>query len=122
LDNFVPGSLRYFDDSDEVGILTIGDELPQPLGIDEVSISIIDNHNQDTVLHLHNRLYFSTSPVKIISVTLLAKHSNDCYETLIKMHLDRLIFAMHQLVCQCCKSIKGHHNCHLSVHYFSHYF
>ena len=89
LDNFVAGSLCYYDDSDDVGILTIGEDSSWPLGIGRVIISITDNLNQDVALHLNNCLYFPASPVKIISVTSLAKQSNDFEETWIKMRLDR---------------------------------
>ena len=89
LDNFVAGSLRYYDDSDDVGVLTIGEDSSRPLGIGKVIISITDNLNQEVAMHLNNCLYFPASPVKIISVTSLAKQFNDFEETWIKTRLDR---------------------------------
>jgi hypothetical protein len=77
LDHFVPGSLKYFDDDDDVGVLTIGKDSSRPLGIGTVVITIREDTGTMTDVTLIDCLYFPTSPVNIISVTALAKQLDD---------------------------------------------
>jgi hypothetical protein len=77
LDDFVPGSLHYFDDNDDVGVITIGDDTSRPVGIGTVPVSIVDNSGNPQQIILEKALFFPASPVNIISVTHLAKQFND---------------------------------------------
>jgi hypothetical protein len=93
LDDFVEGSLRYFNDDDDVGVLTIDEDSSRPLGVGRVIIQITDNDSQQVDVPLENCLYFPSSPVKIISVTSLAKQFDDPDETWIKTRWQRSTFS-----------------------------
>ena len=84
LDDFVDESLRYFGDNEDVGVLTIDESSSRPLGIGQVIVTIREDNGTMTDMVLHDCLYFPASPVKIISVTALAKTLNDTDGTWIK--------------------------------------
>jgi hypothetical protein len=84
LEDFREGSLRYFDDNEDVGVLTIDENSSRPLGVGQVVVTIREDDGTMTDVVLHDCLYFPSSPVKIISVTALAKTLNDASGTWIK--------------------------------------
>ena len=84
LEDFVEGSVRYFDDDDDIGVLTIGKEFSRPIGMSTVNVRVKDNAGIIVHLQLQNCLYFPMSSVKIISVTMLAQYFNDQDGTWIK--------------------------------------
>jgi len=84
LEDFVPGSLHYFDDSDNIGVMTIGDVESRPVGIGLVPISIKDQDGNIRSIELVETLYFPNSQVNIISVTKLAEQFDDPDGTWIK--------------------------------------
>ena len=77
LEDFVPGSVKYFDDKDDVGVLTIGSDTSRPLGVGLVNVYLDDNGGTERHLELCEALYFPASPVRIISVTKLASQLGD---------------------------------------------
>ena len=84
LEDFIEGSLRYFGDNEDVGVLTIDENSSLPLGIGQVAVTIREDSGSMTDIVLQDCLYFPSSPVKIISVTALAKTLNDADGTWIK--------------------------------------
>ena len=92
-DDFISGSLKYFGDSDDVGVLTIGDTASRPLGIGKVRTYIRDNDGQLQETMLEETLYFlPESPVNVISVTHLAQQFDDDNGTWIKTFRNRSEF------------------------------
>ena len=78
LEDFVEGSLHYFEDSDNVsGVITIGDDASKPIGIGSVNIRINTNEGTMVNVELERALYFPKSPVNVISVTYLAHQFGD---------------------------------------------
>ena len=84
IEDFAEGSLKYFGDSDDVGVMTIGDETSRPLGMGLVPIHLLDNSGNHCDLDLVEALFFPDSPVNIISVTKLASQFEDLDGTWIK--------------------------------------
>jgi hypothetical protein len=76
-EDFMDGSLKYFDDSTEIGVITIGDKQSRPLGAGRVPISIIDDSGVRRQMILEKVLFFPQSPVNIISITALAEQLDD---------------------------------------------
>jgi hypothetical protein len=77
LDDFVPGTVVYFDDNADVGVLTIDDSTSRPVAQGLVIIQVTDNLSDVCELRLEKALYFPTSPVNILGVTQLAAQFND---------------------------------------------
>ena len=92
LEDFVEGSLHYFDDTDSVGVLTIGDESTRPLGTGLVKVELTDDNGMARPLELQQALFFPASPVRIISVTKLASQFDDENGTWIKTYWRRSVF------------------------------
>jgi hypothetical protein len=84
LDDFIEGSLRYFDDTDSVGVLTIDKSTVRPIGIGNVLVGVTDSNGTVIQIELKDCLFFPASPVKIISVTALASQFDDEDGTWIK--------------------------------------
>ena len=84
LDDFVVGSVRYFDDDEDVGVLTIDKDSSRPIGIGTVTLTIKTSTRKMVEMELQRCLLFPASPVKIISVTALAEHYDDEDGTWIK--------------------------------------
>ena len=76
-EDFVPGSVSYFDDSANVGVLTIDQHASRPVAQGLVKIKLKDNLGQVCDISLEEALYFPKSSVNIISVTKLAAQFND---------------------------------------------
>ena len=93
LDDFIPGSLRYFEDDDDVGVITIGNESSRPVGIGRVPLQWKDNQGNDHDVILEEALYFPASPVNIISVSYMAKQYDDPDGTWIKSRWHRSTFS-----------------------------
>ena len=77
LEDFEPGSMQYFDDSENVGVMTIGSKESRPIGIGTVSFTLVDDTGTPRTTNLNNALYFPDSPVNICGVTCLAEQLND---------------------------------------------
>jgi hypothetical protein len=77
LSDFMEGTLKYFDDNDDVGVLTIDKSSVRPIGIGTVIVGLHDNTGNLVKVKLTDCLYFPASPVKIISVTALASQLAD---------------------------------------------
>ena len=92
LDDFVAGSVHYFSDTDDVGVLTIDKNSSRPIGVGTVIIGITVTTGQVVEMELRDCLLFPTSPVKIISVTALAHGFNDEDGTWIKTRWRRSEF------------------------------
>ena len=92
LEDFVVGSVRYFDDADEVGVLTIDKDSSRPLGVGTVIVKITEDNGDETEVELHHCLYFLASPVKIISVSSLASQYDDLEGTWIKSFWQHSVF------------------------------
>ena len=92
LDDFVEGTLKYFDDDDQVGVLTIDKSTVRPVGIGTVIVGITVHDGSLEKVALTDCLFFPSSPVKIISVTALASQFNDEDGTWIKTHWRRSTF------------------------------
>ena len=92
-DDFVPGSMVYFDDNENVGVVTIGNETSRPIGIGVVRTFIRDNAHQLHETLLEKTLFFPASPVNVISVTHLAKQYEDDTGTWIKTFRNRSEFS-----------------------------
>ena len=92
LEDFVEGSLHYFDENEHVGVLTIGQESSRPLGVGLVRVEVLDSNGVSQSLELEEVLYFPASPVRIISVTRLASQFDDEDGTWIKTYWHRSVF------------------------------
>ena len=84
LEDFVEGSVRYFIDGDDIGVLTVGIESSRQIGMGTVNFSVKDNAGIIVHIQLQNYLCFPMSPVKIISVIMSARQFNDQDGILIK--------------------------------------
>ena len=95
LDDYVEGSLHYFDDSDDTAsVLTIGDDSSRPVGVGTVKVKIRDDtSDQFKDMILEKALYFPNSPVNVISVTHLALQFKDPDGTWIKTKMNSSEFA-----------------------------
>ena len=92
LKHFEAGSVTYFDDASDVGVLTIGNESSKPLGRGRVQISILDNSGVAQPVTLEDVLYFPNSPVNIVGVTKLAEQYDDQNGTWIQTRWKRSTF------------------------------
>jgi hypothetical protein len=92
LDHFLEGSLEYFNDNAEVGVLTIGDDASRPLGKGSVPIVIVDNAGVHQQILLEDVLYFPQTPVNILGVSKLAAQFEDKDGTWIKSRWKRSTF------------------------------
>ena len=93
LHDFVEGSLQYFDENSKIGVLTIGEDSSHPIATGTVIVGITDNSGSIIEVTLTKCLYFSTSPVNIISVTALTGQFNDENGTWIKTFWRRSKFS-----------------------------
>ena len=84
LDDFVVGSMSYFEDTDNVGVLTIDKNSSWPVGKGTVIISLTEDSGCKSKVELCDCLYFPDSPVNIISVSALAQQYHDENGTWIK--------------------------------------
>lgn len=82
--DFENGSVSYFDDEGDVGVVTIDESSSRPIAKGTVRISIQDDENNPIDVVLKNCLLFPNSPVKVLSITELAKQFNDHEGTWIK--------------------------------------
>ena len=84
LEYCVEGFVHYFDDNDGIGVFTIGKKSSRPIGMGTVNVSVKDNACNIIHIQLQNYFYFLMSPVKIISVAMLARQFKDQEGTWIK--------------------------------------
>ena len=61
LEYFVEGSVCYFDDDDEIGVLTICKESSRPIGMGTVNVSVKDNAGIIIHIQLQNSLLSNVS-------------------------------------------------------------
>lgn len=92
LEHFEQGSISYFDDDDDVGVVTIGSSESRPLGRGCITLQIKDNDGIQQDIHLENVLYFPDSPVNVFGITSYANQINDSDGTWIKTQRSRSHF------------------------------
>ena len=73
-------------------VATIGGKLNQPVGIGMVKLTWKDDSAAVHTEHLQNTLYFTKSPINIMSVTELAKQFNDEEGTGIYTYMNHSLF------------------------------
>ena len=76
--------MSYFEDSNNVGVLTIDENSSRPAGKGTVIITVTEDSGCKSKVELCDCLYLPDSPVNIISVSALAQQYDDENGTRIK--------------------------------------
>ena len=92
LEHFVPGSIHYYDEDDDIGVITVGEEESKPLGVGVVIFKLRDSLGIVRDVRLEGALYFLASSVNVCGVTKLAEQLDDYEGTWIQTKRTYSIF------------------------------